>query len=121
MLSYEWGGFYCELAKQWPSSHCTHADPSACSSPQDKSGHCQEGLEPTVCVPPRGNMLPWQGAHIHELNRAVTRDAVSTQHASAPATNPGINSKAELLQAQAVDCDMMGVLAHLRPQTESVM
>ena len=66
-------------------------------------------------------MLPWQGAHIHELNRAVTRDAVSTQHASAPATNPGINSKAELLQAQAVDCDIVGVPAAPPAQTESVM
>ena len=45
------------------------------------------------------------------LNRAVTRNAVSSEHASAPAANPDTNSKAELLQAQAVDCDVVGVPA----------
>ena len=66
-------------------------------------------------------MLPQQGAHIHKLNKTVTIYAISSQHTSAPAANPDINSKAEQLQAQAVDCDVVGVPAAPSAQTESVM
>ena len=52
-------------------SYCFGVNLKARSSPQTSQGTTRKAWSQTVCVLPRGNMLPQQGARIHKLNRAI--------------------------------------------------